>query len=130
MIVRDDPAAIESANAGFAREPDGGLILPPDGALTRRRASIVALAAQHRLPAIYNARPYVDAGGLMFYSAILLDYRRVATYLDRILRGAKPGDLPVVTPDKFNLVINLKTATALGLTIPPSLFALADEVVE
>jgi len=130
LVVRDDPADIEAAIAGFAREPNGGLILPPDNALTRRRAAIVALAAQHRLPAIYGARLWVDAGGLLYYSAAPLDYHRVAAYVDRILRGAKPGELPVVTPDKFNLVINLKTATALGLTIPPSLFALADEVVE
>jgi ABC-type uncharacterized transport system substrate-binding protein len=73
---------------------------------------------------------FVDAGGLMCYKPAPFDYQRVAAYVDRILRGAKPGDLPVQTPDKFNLVINLKTATALGLTIPPSLFALADEVVE
>jgi putative ABC transport system substrate-binding protein len=130
LIVRDDAADIERAIAGFAKEPNGGLILPPDNVMAKNRASIVALAAKHRLPAVYSARAFVDAGGLMYYAAAPLDLRLVAAYIDRILRGAKPGDLPVVTPDKFNLVINLKTATALGLTIPPSLFALADEVVE
>jgi putative ABC transport system substrate-binding protein len=130
LVVRDDPADIEAAIAGFAREPNGGLIPPPDNALTSRRASIIALAAQHRLPAVYPSRLYVDAGGLMFYQAGPLDFHRVAGYLDRILKGDKPGELPVVTPDKFEFVINLKAATALGLTIPPSLFALADEVIE
>jgi putative ABC transport system substrate-binding protein len=130
LIVRDDAADIERAIAGFAQEPDGGLILPPDNALTKYRTLIIALAAKHHLPAIYASRTYVDAGGLMFYNAAPIDYRLVAAYIDRILRGAKPSDLPVVTPDKFNLVINLKTATALGLTIPPSLFALADEIIE
>jgi putative ABC transport system substrate-binding protein len=130
LTVRDDAADIERAIAGFAQEPDGGLILPPDNALTKYRTLIIALAAKHHLPAIYPSRTYVDAGGLMFYNAAPIDYRLVAAYIDRILRGAKPSDLLVVTPDKFNLVINLKTATALGLTIPPSLFALADEVIE
>jgi putative ABC transport system substrate-binding protein len=130
LIVRDDAADIERAVAGFAQEPNGGMILPPDSATERRSELIVALAARHRLPAVYPIRAFVDAGGLMYYNAAPPDYHRVAAYIDRILRGANPGELPVVTPDKFNLVINLKTATALGLTIPPSLFALADEVVE
>ena len=129
LIVRDDATDVERAIAGFAQEPNGGLITPPDNVTLRQQAPIIALAAKHRLPAVYWARPFVDAGGLMFYAAAAIDYRRVAAYLDRIM-GAKPGDLPVVTPGKFNLVINLKAATALGLTIPPSLFALADEVVE
>jgi putative ABC transport system substrate-binding protein len=130
LLVRDETADIERAIEGFAKEPNGSLILPPDNVTLRHRASIVALAARHGLPAIYPFRPFVDAGGLMYYSAAPLDYGRVAVYLNRILRGAKPAELPVETPTVFNLVINLKTATALGLTIPPSLFALADEVVE
>jgi putative ABC transport system substrate-binding protein len=130
LLVRDDAADIERAIAGFAQEPNGGLITPPDFVTLRHRAPIIALAAKHRLPAVYWRREFVDAGGLMFYAAAPPDYRLVAVYIDRILRGAKPGELPVVTTDKFNLVINLKTATALGLTIPPALFALADEVIE
>jgi putative ABC transport system substrate-binding protein len=130
LLVRDDPADIEGAIAAFAREANGGLILPPDNALTRRRASIVALAAQHRLPAIYNNRMYVDAGGLMYYAAAPLDNRRVAAYLDRILRGANPGDLPVELPTRYELVINLATAKALKVEIPPSVLAIADEVIE
>jgi len=82
------------------------------------------------LPAVYWNREFVAVGGLLFYGPTPLDYRRVASYVDRILRGAKPGELPVQTPTKFQLVINLKTATDLGLTIAPSLFALADEVIE
>jgi putative ABC transport system substrate-binding protein len=130
LLVRDDAAEMERAIANFAQQPNGGLILPPDGATARRRALLAQLAIKHRLPSVSTFRRFVDAGGLLFYSSALVDPRRAAAYLDRILRGTKPGDLPVVTPDKFNLVINLKTATALGLTIPPSLFALADEVVE
>jgi putative ABC transport system substrate-binding protein len=131
LLVRDDAADIERAIDGFAQEPNGGLILPPDATTTRHRALIVALAAKHRLPAIYPNRQFVDAGGLISYDPAPIDYSLlVAAYIDRILRGAKPGDLPVVTNDKFNLIINLKTATALGLTVPPSLFALADEVIE
>jgi putative ABC transport system substrate-binding protein len=130
MLVRDDATDIERVIADFAQVPNGGLILAPDNALNRNYALVAMLAAKHRLPAICNARRFVDAGLLMYYGAVPLDLRRVASYIDRILRGAKPSELPVVTPDKFELVINLKTATALGLTIPPSLFALADEVVE
>ena len=130
IVVRDDAAEIEQAIAAFAREPNGGLILPPDNITQHHRALIVTRAAKHRLPAIYAIRQAVEIGGLMSYAAARLDYRLVASYVDRILRGAKPGELPVQTPTKFQLVINLKTATDLGLTIAPSLFALADEVIE
>jgi putative tryptophan/tyrosine transport system substrate-binding protein len=114
----------------FAREPNGGLIVPPDNSTSRHRTLIAALAAKFHLPAVYSTRLFVDAGGLMSYAASPLDYRLVAAYIDRILRGAKPADLPVQTPTKYELVIKLKTATELGLTIPPALFALADEVIE
>ena len=129
-VIHDDAADIERAIAAFAREPNGGMILPPDAITLKHRALIIALAAKHRLPAVYPGRGWVDAGGLMSYAAAAADYRQVAAYVDRILRGAKPADLPVQTPVKFEMVINLKTATALGLTIPPRLFALADEVIE
>ena len=131
LLVRDDEADIERAIAGFAKEPNGGLILPPDAATNQKhRVLIVALAMKYRLPTISQYRAFTEAGGLMNYASAPVDMRRVASYLDRILRGAKPADLPVETTNKFSLVINLKTATALGLTIPPSLFALADEVIE
>ena len=131
LLVRDDEADIERAIAGFAKEPNGGLILPPDNATDiKHRVLIVALAMKYRLPTIGRLRAFTEAGGLMNYASALIDMNRVASYLDRILRGAKPADLPVETSTKFSLVINLKTATALGLTIPPSLFALADEVIE
>ena len=107
------------------------MILPPDIALSRRHGDlIVALAAKHRLPAIYWTRDIVERGGLMCYASVRPDDRLVASYPDRILRGAKPADLPVQMPTKFELVIKLKTVTDLGLTIPPSLFALADQVLE
>ena len=130
LLVRDDEADIERAIAGFAKEPNGGLVLPPDNANTKHLVLIVALAMKYRLPTISQRRAFTEAGGLMNYASALIDMNRVASYLDRILRGAKPADLPVETSTKFSLVINLKTATALGLTIPPSLFALADEVIE
>jgi putative ABC transport system substrate-binding protein len=130
LVVRDDEADIERAIAGFAKEPNGGLILPPDNATETMRVLIVALAMKYRLPTIGQLRTFTEAGGLMNYASALVDMRRVGSYLDRILHGAKPADLPVETSTKFSLVINLKTATALGLTIPPSLFALADEVIE
>ena len=130
LIVLDDAADIERAIAGFAQEPDGGLILPPDNALTKYRTLIIALAAKHRLPAIYANREYVDAGGLMYYNAAPLDYHRVAAYVDRILRGEKPGDLPVLLPTKYEMAVNLRTAKALGLTVPQTLLVAADEVIE
>jgi putative ABC transport system substrate-binding protein len=129
-LVRDDAADMERAIAAFALDPNGGLILPPDNVTTRHRALIIALAARHQLPAIYNGRNFVEDGGLMSYDTAGIDFRQVAAYVDRILKGEKPGDMPVQTPTKFTFVINLKTVTALGLTIPPSLFALADEVIE
>ena len=95
------------------------------------RKAIIALAAQYRLPAVYTLRYFAASGGLMSYGPDLTDlFRRAAAYVDRILRGAKPSDLPVQAPTKFELVINLKTAKALGVTIPPSLLATADEVIE
>jgi putative ABC transport system substrate-binding protein len=130
LVVRDDAADIERVIVSFAQQPDGGLILPPDGIVARHHALVAQLAIKFRMPSVGYFRQFVDAGGLLYYAAAPFDPRRVAGYIDRILRGEKPANLPVVTPDKFNLVINLKTATALGLTIPPSLFALADEVVE
>jgi putative ABC transport system substrate-binding protein len=129
-LVRDDAADVERAIAAFAREPNGGLILPPDGVTIRHRALIIALATRHQLPAIYNGRFFVEDGGLMSYDTAPVDFRQVAGYVDRILKGEKPGAMPVQTPTKFVFVINLRTVTALGLTIPPSLFALADEVLQ
>jgi putative tryptophan/tyrosine transport system substrate-binding protein len=124
-------AEIERAIDGFARSPNGGLIVFPDVTAVRNRDLIVALAARHRLPAIYPWREFVGAGGLICYGADPLDLRRrAASYIDRILRGANPGDLPVQAPTKFELVVNLKTAETLGLTIPQSILLQADEVIE
>jgi len=109
----------------------GALVVGLDTLTQTNHQPIVDLAAKHRLPAIYGAREFVDAGGLMGYGVSYPDlYRRAATYVDKILKGAKPADLPVEQPTKFDLVINLKTAKALGLTIPPSLLARADQVIE
>jgi putative tryptophan/tyrosine transport system substrate-binding protein len=126
-----DPAEIQHAVEAFAREPNGGLLVPPDQFLLSHRELMTALAAKHRLPAIYGYRPFVDASGLMSYGADNYDlYRRAASYVDRILRGEKPADLPVQTPTKFELVINLKTAKVLGLEVPLHLQQRADEVIE
>jgi ABC-type uncharacterized transport system substrate-binding protein len=126
-----DPAEIDAAVAALAREPGAGLILPPDGFTSGYRRQIVDLTARYRLPAIASNRPFVAEGGLMFYGPDRLDqYRRAATYVDRILRGEKPADLPVQNPVKFELAINLKTAKTLGLTVPPTLLATAEEVIE
>jgi putative tryptophan/tyrosine transport system substrate-binding protein len=124
-------ADIEQAIDTFAQEPGGGLISPPDFTILPHRDLIVALAARHRLPAIYPYRFFLTGGGLMSYGMDYADvFRRAAEYVDRILKGEKPADLPVQAPTKFELVINLKTAKALGLTVPPTLLARADEVIE
>jgi ABC-type uncharacterized transport system substrate-binding protein len=109
----------------------GGLTVLPSARLLREHRRLVDLAAKNRLPAVYTSREFVDAGGLIAYGANLADlYRRAATYLDKILKGAKPADLPVEQPTKFELVINLRTAKALGIAVPPTLLAQADEVIE
>ena len=127
-----DASEIEHGIAAFARGPNGGVILVgPPSSVQRHRDLIVTLAAQHRLPAVYGNRGFVTSGGLISYGADSLDqYRRAAAYVDRILKGEKPAELPVQAPTKYELVINLKTAKALGLEVPPSLLARADEVIE
>jgi putative tryptophan/tyrosine transport system substrate-binding protein len=122
---------MEYAIEQFARASDSALIVLPDLFTATNRRSIIALAARQRLPAIYPARYFVASGGLMSYGIELLEtYRQAASYVDRILKGEKPADLPVQAPTKYELVINLKTAKALGLDIPPTLLARADEVIE
>jgi putative ABC transport system substrate-binding protein len=126
-----DAGEIERAVMAFASKPDGGLIAATGGGVINHRELIVALAARHRLPTIYAYRSHVMSGGLMSYGLDNLDqYRRAAGYVDRILRGEKPADLPVQAPTKYELVINRKTAKALGLEVPPTLLARADEVIE
>jgi len=122
---------IERSIKAFAQDSNGGLIVTGSAAATAHRDLIIALAARYQLPAVYNATFYCPAGGLICYGTSFLDqFRRAAGYVDRILKGEKPGDLPVQAPTKYELVINLKTARALSLTIPPSLLARADEVIE
>jgi putative ABC transport system substrate-binding protein len=122
---------IERAVMAFARAPDGGLIVTGSGPAAIHRDLIVALAARHKLPAVYVGRFFVTAGGLISYGPDFVDqHRRAAQYVDRILKGEKPSDLPVQAPTRYELVINLKTAKALGLEIPPTLLARADEVIE
>jgi len=126
-----DAGEIERAVAAFARAPNGGLIVTASGLTLAHRELIIALAARYKLPAVYYRRYYVDSGGLVSYGFdIVQQYRGAAGYVDRILKGEKPADLPVQAPTKYELVINLKTAKALGLTIPPSVLARADEVIE
>jgi putative ABC transport system substrate-binding protein len=126
-----DAAALERAVAAFARSTNGGLIVTPSPWVAAHRDLIIALAAQHHLPAVYAWRYFVTSGGLISYAADSIDpFRRAAAYVDRILKGEKPADLPVQAATKYELVINLKTAKALDLTVPPTLLARADEVIE
>ena len=126
-----DVGEIERAIADFARSPNGGLVVLPSGLSFIHRELIIRLAGRHRLPAVYPFRFYVEDGGLICYGPDDIDQlRRAAAYVDRILKGEKPADLPVQTPTKYETVINLKTAKALGLTVPPTLLARADEVIE
>ena len=125
------PDQIERAIANFAQSPSGGLIIAASGVGATNINLIIATAAHYKLPAVYIQRAFVAAGGLISYGPNFDDqYRRAATYIDRILRGEKPADLPVQAPSKYELVVNLKTAKALGLSVPPSLLARADEVIE
>ena len=127
----NDAAEIERTIEAFAGQSNGGLLVMPDPVTITNRDLIVALAARHRLPAAYPYRVFVASGGLLSYGTDRIDiYRRAAAYVDRVLKGAKAGDLPIQQPTKFELVINLKTAKVLGLTVPPSLLARADEVIE
>ncbi len=129
--VVHDAADIKRAIDAFTREPDGGLIVLPDVTTVNHRRETISLAAQHRLPAIYPTDYFAKNGGLISYGADYLDlYRKAASYVDRILRGATPSELAVQGPIKFQLVINSKAAKALGLTIPPSLLVQADHVIE
>jgi putative ABC transport system substrate-binding protein len=126
-----DAGEIERAVAAFARSPNGGLVVAANAAGLRHRELIIALAARHKLPAVFFARVFVTAGGLVSYGPnFVYQFRLAAGYVDRILRGEKPADLPVQTPTKYETVVNLKAAKALGLTIPETLLATADEVIQ
>jgi putative ABC transport system substrate-binding protein len=126
-----DPAEVETGIAGFAREPDGGLLVLPSTFMLVHRDLIIGSAERYRLPAIYAFRYFAESGGLISYGSVPADaYRQAATYIDQILRGAKPGDLPVQMSVKFELAVNLKTAKAMGLKIPESFLVRADEVIE
>ena len=126
-----DAADIERGIEAFSRVPNGGLMLPSDGTTIVHRDLVIALAARHNLPAVYALRAFVTAGGLISYSTELDEaFQQAASLVDRILRGAKPLDLPVQTPTRYQTALNLKTAKALGLTVPPGLLVAADEVIE
>jgi len=126
-----DAGEIEAAMSELGRKPGAGLVVPPDAFTVIHHAMIIELAARYRLPAVYAYRSFVAEGGLMSYGPDVYDiFRRTASYVDRILKGARPADLPVEAPVKFEFVINLKTAKALGLDVPEKLVALADEVIE
>jgi putative tryptophan/tyrosine transport system substrate-binding protein len=124
-------AEIEAVITSLGREPGGGLVINPDAFLFTHRATIILLAARNNVPAVYRDSVFVRDGGLLSYGPDLGDmFRRAAPYVDRILRGAKPSELPVQLPVKFEMALNAKTAKALGLTVPPSILNLADEVIE
>jgi putative ABC transport system substrate-binding protein len=122
---------IERDIAAFARSPNGGVVVTGSPEANRHRNLIITLAARHRLPAVYAYRSFVTDGGLISYGPDMVDqYRRAAGYIDRIFKGEKPADLPVQAPTKYELIINLKTAKALGIEVPATLLARADEVIE
>ena len=130
MPVHDD-AEIETAVMALGHEPGGGLVIVPNAFTTVHRASIILAAARNNVPAVYWGSDFARDGGLLSYGSAPVDtWRLAASYVDRILRGAKPGDLPVQYPTKFELTVNLKTAKALGLTVPQSILLRADEVIE
>jgi putative tryptophan/tyrosine transport system substrate-binding protein len=130
IFVRD-LSELESAVAAHARAPHGGLVMVPDAYMTGHSQELTSLIARYRLPTVYALRLFVEVGGLLSYGNDALDnFRRAAIYSDRILKGAKPGELPVQAPEKYELVINLKTAKDLGLTVPPTLLGRADGVIE
>ena len=128
--VRSD-VEIETGITALGREPGGGLVVMPDTFMAAHRAPIISAAARNKVPAVYGISFFPRGGGLLSYGPDPVDlYRRAASYVDRILRGAKPGDLPVQFPTKFEMAVNLKTAKALGLAVPPSILLRADEVIE
>jgi putative ABC transport system substrate-binding protein len=126
-----DPVDVDRVFDTLAREPNGGLMVLPDISMTNYREAIIALAARHRVPAVYPFRYFAASGGLMSYGTDVTEvFWRAAGYVDRILKGTRPGELPIQAPNKYELVVNLKTAKALGLDVPPTLLARADEVIE
>jgi len=126
-----DPADVDRVFDALTREPNGGLMVLPDISMTNYREAIVALAARHRVPAVYPFRFFAVSGGLMSYGTDSDEvFRRAAGYVDRIFKGTSPGELPIQPPTKYELVINLKTAKTLGLEVPPTLLARANEVIE
>jgi putative tryptophan/tyrosine transport system substrate-binding protein len=131
ILYADNTGEIDAAMARLAENSGAALMIGPDALFTNLRAQIAALAAQHAVPAVYSVREFVEAGGLLSYGPNFVStYEQVGTYVSRILKGEKPSDLPVMQASKFELVINLKAAKALGLQIPDKLLALADEVIE
>jgi len=131
LLEARSPDELEGAFTAMTRERAGALFVPADIIFVRHAQTMAELAARHRLPAMFGFREHVEAGGLMSYAAnFAVMFRRAATFADKILKGTKPGDLPVEQPTKFELIINLKTAKALGLTIPQSVLLRADEVIQ
>ena len=131
LINVRDAAQIELDIAAFARSSNGGLIVTANPLATQHRELIIRLAGDHKLPAVYFERYFVTGGGLISYGAHMVDqFQRAGAYVDRILKGEKPANLPVQAPTKYELVVNLKTAKALDITVPPTLLARADEVIE